>query len=97
MLSSDKTFNDIIHSIKGKDRRLPAKRGEASYMFMLAEKKKLNDFMKHMQGVEVEEDENIDFEEGDEDGNAESEGSDAETETESGTETETETENDSKE
>lgn len=95
VLSSDKTFNDIIHNIKGSDRRLPAKRGEASYMFMLAEKKKLNDFMKHLEGVEVEEDENIDFEEGDEGENAESEGSEAETESESGTETETE--NDSKE
>ena len=96
VLSSDKTFNDIIHAVKGNDRRLPAKRGEASYMFMLAEKKKVNDFMKHMQGLEVEEDENIDFEEGENDGgedsdNGESAGSESESESE------TESENGNKE
>ncbi len=65
VLSSDKQFNDIVHSIKGGDRKMPAQRGEASYMFMMAENKKKNDFIKHLQGFEVEEDEQI----VDEDGN----------------------------
>ena len=65
ILSSDKEFNDIVHSIKGSDRKMPAQRGQASYMFMMAENKKKNDFMKHLQGLEVEEDEQI----VDEDGN----------------------------
>jgi len=98
VLSSNKAFNDIIMSIKGNDRKLPAKRGEASYMFMMAENKKKNDFLKHMQGVEVEEDENIDFEEDDAE-NSEAENSENETgdsensgteSSESGTETESE-------
>lgn len=66
VLSSDKGFNDVIHAIKGSDRKLPAKKGEASYMFMLAENKKKNDFMKHIQtGAIVDEDEQV----VDEDGN----------------------------
>lgn len=54
VLSSEKRFNDIIHAIKGSDRKLPAKKGEASYMFMIADSKKKNDFLKHLQGVDVE-------------------------------------------
>jgi hypothetical protein len=65
VLSSDAQFNDIIHSIKGGDRKLPAQRGEASYMFMMAENKKKNDFMKHLQGMVVDDDDKI----VDEDGN----------------------------
>ena len=65
VLSSDKQFNDIIHSVKGSDRKLSAQRGEASYMFMMAENKKKNDFMKHLQGLAVDDDDQI----VDEDGN----------------------------
>lgn len=65
ILSSDKRFNDIVHSIKGSDRKMPAQRGEASYMFMMAENKKKNDFMKHLQGLAVDDDDQI----VDEDGN----------------------------
>lgn len=65
VLSSDAQFNDIIHSIKGGDRKLPAQRGEASYMFMMAENKKKNDFMKHLQGYAIDDDDKI----VDEDGN----------------------------
>lgn len=100
ILSSDKEFNDIVHSIKGGDRKAPAQRGEASYMFMMAENKKKNDFMKHLQGLEVEEDEQIVDEDGnvmqfdDENANADAEGqeSDAENKETEQTENETDTE-----
>lgn len=82
VLSSDKSFNDIIHSIKGGDRKLAAKKGEASYMFMIAEMKKKNDFMKHIQnGIIVDDDEQV----VDEDGNVmelEEETDESESETE---------------
>ena len=65
VLSSDKQFNDIIHAIKGSDRKLPAQRGMASYMFMMAENRKKNDFMRHLQGYAVDDDDKI----VDEDGN----------------------------
>lgn len=101
VLSSDKRFNDIIHSIKGGDRKAPAQKGEASYMFMMAENKKKNDFMKHLQGQAVDEDDQI----VDEDGNVyvpddDVEGDEQETESDSEntseseqTENETDTEN----
>lgn len=94
VLSSYKPFNDIISSIKGSDRKLPAKRGEASYMFMMAENKKKNDFLKHLQGIEVEEDSNIEFEE---DESVEGVTDESENESESESESKTETENEGKE
>lgn len=90
VLSSDKSFNDIIHGIKGSDRKLAAKKGEASYMFMVAEMKKKNDFIKHMQtGSIAEDDEQV----VDEDGNVVELDDETELESEeeqSGTELETE-------
>ena len=64
VLSSDSQFNELIHSIKGSARKLSAVKGEASYMFMMAENKKKNDFMKHLQGFAIDDDQIVD-----EDGN----------------------------
>ncbi len=96
VLSSDDEFNRLIHSIKGSDRKLPAIKGEASYMFMMAENKKKNDFMKHLQGFAIDDDEQIVDEDGNvyvpedenEDGeqNAEDNGENEQTENETDTE-----------
>jgi hypothetical protein len=53
--SSDAKFNDVIVAIKGKDRKLEAKRGESSYVFFLSDIKKRNNFIKHMNGEKVQE------------------------------------------
>lgn len=98
VLSSDKSFNDVIHNIKGSDRKLAAKKGEASYMFMLAEMKKKNDFIKHMQtGSVFDDEEQVVDEDGnvfelDDESELESEGEQPDNESETG-QTETDNEN----
>ena len=99
VLSSDKEFNNIVHSIKGSDRKMPAQRGQASYMFMMAENKKKNDFIKHLQGFEVEEDDQIVDEDGnvlvpDDELEGETEGQEAGDENAEDEQTETENETD---
>jgi hypothetical protein len=57
--SSDAAFNEVITNIKGNNRKLDAKIGEASYVFFLSNLKKRNDFIKHMNGEQIDEKENI--------------------------------------
>ncbi len=63
--SSEAGFNNIIADIKGSDRKLKINRGEASYVFFLSNKKRRDDFLKHLSGEPVQEselDEDLDYE-----------------------------------
>ncbi len=62
--SSEGSFNEIITAVKGSDRKLKIEQGEESYVFFLSDKKKRDDFLKRLQGEKVDEEENIEFEEG---------------------------------
>jgi hypothetical protein len=46
--SSEAAFNEIITNIKGSDRKLKIKRGEASYVFFLSDKRKLEKYLKRI-------------------------------------------------
>jgi hypothetical protein len=63
--SSEAGFNNIIADIKGSDRKLKINRGEASYVFFLSNKKRRDDFLKHLSGEQVQEselDEDLNYE-----------------------------------
>lgn len=56
--SSEREFNDRITAVKGSDRKMDVKRGEASYVFFLSNKKKRDDFLKRIRGDAFKSDEN---------------------------------------
>jgi hypothetical protein len=66
--SSDAKFNNVIVAIKGNDRKLEAKRGEASYLFFLSDISKRNNFIKHMNGEKVAEENEGNAPEGEDNG-----------------------------
>jgi len=63
--SSEKAFNDVIAGVKGGDRKKKIQQGESSYVFFLSDEKKRNDFLKHLSGQKVNEDEDKQEEEND--------------------------------